>query len=52
MSRILMRDFQIEARVGVCVVTDSFNRYSSAFALLFILLEDETRIDAAKPEGV
>jgi hypothetical protein len=47
-----MRDFQKEPRAGVCVVIYSFSRYFSAFALLFILLEDETRIDAAKPEGV
>jgi len=43
-SEFQMRDFQKEARVG--------DRYFSAFASLFILLEDETRIDAAKPEGV
>jgi hypothetical protein len=29
-----------------------FSRYFSAFASLFVFLEDETRIDAAKPEGV
>jgi hypothetical protein len=48
-----MRDFQKEvASGGVCVVTYSFSRYFSAFASLFVFLEDETRIDAAKPEGV
>jgi hypothetical protein len=44
MSRILMRDFQKEPGRG--------DRYFSAFASLFVFLEDETRIDAAKPEGV
>ena len=50
-----MRNFQkgwLERRVGVCAITCSFNRYFSVFASLRVFLEDEARIDAAKPEGV
>jgi len=52
MSRILIRDFQKEARAGVWVVTYAHNRYLSVFGSLLILLENETRIDTAEPEGV